>query len=589
MNDKPARRGPTWIPRLLIAYGLGVSAWVVARWLMTGGHANAPGWLLLLPVQAFTIVQVIRSLARVRHDATRRLGWRLLLGAFVVDTAAILAWNYIYHHGNLTPFGTLADILYLINYALLAAACGAFYICCGGTFRSSRVWLDFATLGLASAAGLIPFLVHPLLKDNAATLGDVLATTGYMLGIITSGTAALVLSMQLSEWRQERPFLLIIVGIAIELAADLYSVSMNERGEFALANIDDLGAVWSYVAYASAATFAVATPTRVGHARSNDQVYHSLPVFALLVSITVLLGTSTAHLSFSRGIAVAVLVSGMGLLLARQRTLQAQVAERTRELQRANDERNSLIENLAHDLRTPLTALRGYLDHLNVKDESLSGPERGRFLGVAVRQAERLSRLVGELFELIRLDAPFAHLALEQFAPAEVVQDVVLEFASIADARAVSCAMELESDAESAQIVGDIGLFQRLVENLVDNAVRHTPAGGRVTVRLGADARDIALDVIDTGQGIPRQDLERIFNRYERGQSNSPESGAGLGLAIVHRIVQLHHGSISVESDAQRGTQFKVRMPRASMGASRSVRRPPSLPDAVISALDQRP
>ena len=252
----------------------------------------------------------------------------------------------------------------------------------------------------------------------------------------------------------------------------------------------------------------------------------------------------------------------MGLLVARQRTLQAQIADRTRALQRANDERKSLIENLAHDLRTPLTALRGYLDHLNVKQERLSDVERGRYLGIAVRQAERLSRLVGELFELVRLDAPFTRLALEQFAPADVVQDVVLEFASIADARAVSCAIALEPDAESAQIVGDISLFQRLVENLVDNAFRHTPAGGRVTVRLGAGPGDIVLEVIDTGQGIPQQDIERIFNRYERGDSNRHETGAGLGLAIVHRILELHHGSISVESDLGQGTRFKVRMPR---------------------------
>jgi len=257
-------------------------------------------------------------------------------------------------------------------------------------------------------------------------------------------------------------------------------------------------------------------------------------------------------------------VSGMGLLVARQRALQAQIADRTRALQRANQERNAMIENLAHDLRTPLTALRGYLDHINMKEERLSDMERGRFVGIAVRQAERLSRLVGELFELVRLDAPSPRLALEQFAPADIVQDVVLEFASIARARAVSCEFALAPAADMAQIVGDISLFQRLVENLVDNAVRHTPAGGRVIVRLDADARDILLDVIDTGLGIPPQDIERIFNRYERGDTNSQESGAGLGLAIVHRILELHHGSISVDSDLGHGTRFKVRMPRVS-------------------------
>jgi signal transduction histidine kinase len=254
------------------------------------------------------------------------------------------------------------------------------------------------------------------------------------------------------------------------------------------------------------------------------------------------------------------------LLRARQRELEALVEERTQALVRATGERNSLIENLAHDLRTPLTSLRGYLDRLNLNDEALSDADRGRFIGIAVRQAERLFRLVRELFELVRLDDPLARLTLERFCPAEILQDVVGEFASIAAGRSIVCA--LDPGAESVQIVGDISLFQRLIDNLVDNALSHTPAGGRITVRLAAVADGIVLEVSDTGRGIERGHLERIFDRYERGDTTGRSPGAGLGLAIVKRILELHGGSIAVDSQVGVGTRFTVGLPRSVPGAA---------------------
>jgi signal transduction histidine kinase/ligand-binding sensor domain-containing protein len=259
-------------------------------------------------------------------------------------------------------------------------------------------------------------------------------------------------------------------------------------------------------------------------------------------------------------LAVMLVVQSRTVLLrVRQRELESLVEDRTQALVRATGERNALIENLAHDLRTPLTSLRGCLERLNLDDETLMAADRGRFIGIAVRQADRLIRLVHELFELVRLDDPLAKLSLERFSPAEIVQDVVQEFASIADGRTVVC--EIDPGLESAQIVGDISLFQRMIDNLVVNALSHTPSGGRIAVRLGSEEAGIVLSVSDTGRGIERTDLERIFNRYERGDTTGRISGAGLGLAIVKRILELHRGSIAVDSEVGRGTRFTVRLP----------------------------
>ncbi len=289
---------------------------------------------------------------------------------------------------------------------------------------------------------------------------------------------------------------------------------------------------------------------RVAAAWYQMMWFNALEVLAVLASLVLIVKASTV------------------VLRARQRELESLVEERTQALVRATGERNSLIENLAHDLRTPLTSLRGYLDRLNLDHETLTEADRARFIGIAVRQAERLIRLVRELFELVRLDDPLARLALERFSPAEVLQDVVQEFGSIAEGRSIVC--DLGPGVESARIVGDISLFQRLIDNLVVNAVSHTPLGGKITVRLATDEAGIVLEVSDTGRGIEREDLERIFNRYERADTTGRLFGAGLGLAIVKRILELHGGSIRVDSEVGMGARFTVRLPREGPPAKSS-------------------
>lgn len=234
-------------------------------------------------------------------------------------------------------------------------------------------------------------------------------------------------------------------------------------------------------------------------------------------------------------------------------------------LRSSDAQRRDLIANVSHDLRTPLTALRGYLDTLLLKGASLSEAERTGHLTTAARQSERLGHLVTDFFELAKLDASDVQLDTEPVMLAELVQDVLQGFRLAADAGSVT--LDMQRGSGVPVVDGDIRLLERLLANLIDNALRHTPAGGRVVVELDGTADGMArMIVTDSGDGIPAEALARIFERsFTLDRSRSGESGgSGLGLSIVRRIVDLHHGRIRVDSRVGEGTRFVVDLPAAA-------------------------
>jgi signal transduction histidine kinase/ligand-binding sensor domain-containing protein len=246
------------------------------------------------------------------------------------------------------------------------------------------------------------------------------------------------------------------------------------------------------------------------------------------------------------------------ILRAREKELVALVDERTRSLVRVTEARNALIENLAHDLRTPITSLKAYLERLTLKNALLTDEDRTNYVAIALRQAERLRGLVQELFDLVRLNDVGTKLALETVNLAELAQDVVQELESVADGRSI--VFHPPPPPGPPPVVADIGLVHRLIGNLLENALRHTPAGGTVAVEVAGAGDSVTLTVSDTGSGIASDDLARIFERYERADTGQHPTGAGLGLTIARRIVELHRGEISVSSEIGVGTTFVVRL-----------------------------
>lgn len=241
--------------------------------------------------------------------------------------------------------------------------------------------------------------------------------------------------------------------------------------------------------------------------------------------------------------------------------MSAQLDAQMQSLKATDRMRRELVANVSHDLRTPLAAMRGYLETLQIKDADLSLAEKQRYLAIAVQHTDRLARLIAELFELARLDAGEVRLKPESFPPAELVQDVAQTFEIAARERAIR--LQTDLGANTPPVRADIALIQRALANLLDNALRHTPAGGTVKVSLATTGNRVRVAVADSGPGIAHDDLPFIFDRFYRGRDDprAQTDGAGLGLAIVRRILDLHQTTIDVESKPGTGARFAFDLP----------------------------
>ncbi len=244
--------------------------------------------------------------------------------------------------------------------------------------------------------------------------------------------------------------------------------------------------------------------------------------------------------------------------------MAGRIAGQVLRLQETDSQRRELVANVSHDLRTPLASLQGYLETLRLKGEELSRQEQLHYLEVAHRHCLHLGRLVEELFDLARLDANEVQPLLEPFSLPELVQDVVHKFELRAGQREVNLLAQYAANLPF--VVGDIALIERVMDNLIENALRHTPDGGTVTVAVQPVGGALAVQVIDTGSGIAAEDLPYIFERFYQSDKMRTHGGAGLGLAIARRIVELHGRTIRAASSDGHGTMFAFDLPVVMAG-----------------------
>jgi len=250
----------------------------------------------------------------------------------------------------------------------------------------------------------------------------------------------------------------------------------------------------------------------------------------------------------------------INLLGASFNDMADRIDQQVESLKQNDAQRRELIANVSHDLRTPLTSLHGYLETLLLKDDTLSAEEKHQYLEIANARSKQLNELIGELFELAKLDSCTTLMNVEAFSLAELVQDVVMKFQLQAEKLGIHLRTQFGSDLPNAY--GDIGLMQRVLDNLIENALRHTPAGGQVSITLDANPDKLTVRVADNGCGIPASELPHIFDRFYRMEKNRENAEhAGLGLAIAKRILDLHGSVIRADSKVQQGTTFEFYIP----------------------------
>jgi signal transduction histidine kinase len=235
--------------------------------------------------------------------------------------------------------------------------------------------------------------------------------------------------------------------------------------------------------------------------------------------------------------------------------------EQFENLKKTDQLRRELVSNVSHDLRTPLASMHGYVETLLIKNDQLDPEKRREYLEIARKHTQRLGELIGDLFELSKLDSASIHPSLEAFSLAELLHDTVHEFNLDAEKRNVNLTVAAPDDPSI--VYADIGLVQRVLENLIRNALKFTPAGGKISIRLDKKPGAVAVAIQDTGCGIAQADLEHVFDRFYRAENATQEStnSAGLGLAIVRKILDLHGSRITVSSQLERGTCFEFDLP----------------------------
>lgn len=248
----------------------------------------------------------------------------------------------------------------------------------------------------------------------------------------------------------------------------------------------------------------------------------------------------------------------IGALNRQFETMASRIEEQVAQIKLRDPQRRELIAGISHDLRTPLATLHGYLETVVLKGEQLPATARRQYLETALRHSQQLERLIGTLFELSKLEAGTATIPMERFSLAELVQDIALPFRL----RAQQLGIQLQTvvDPEAPLARGDVSLIERVFENLLDNALRNTPAGGSVSLEMHCAPHHLRARVIDTGRGIQSDELPYVFDRHYQG-ANRSRDGGGLGLAIVRRIVELHGGEISIQSKPDAGTKVEFTLP----------------------------
>ncbi len=224
--------------------------------------------------------------------------------------------------------------------------------------------------------------------------------------------------------------------------------------------------------------------------------------------------------------------------------------------------RRELIANVSHDLRTPLSIIHGYVETLQMKKDKLDESEKDKYLEIIKGSSEKLSKLVGQLFEYSKLEADQVKPLKEPFSITDLAMDLVAKYQLLASEKNIE--IKVNAINNTPLVFADISLVERVIQNLLDNALKFAPENGDVSLDVSVNDKDVRVAVSDNGPGIHEKDQLYIFDRYRQARKESKADGVGLGLAIVKKIMELHNSSIQVISKPNEGSTFQFHLPSYS-------------------------
>jgi signal transduction histidine kinase len=511
----------------------------------------------------------------------RRSLWIVIAVAQAVEViGTALFYRPLLSTGRPPAPGSINDPFFISFYMLFAFVLIALLRRRGS---SRAAVLDAALLAVAGSVPTMLILVEPYIATSGiSALGKVVQIASAFGDVIL---AAVFLRLVSAGGRRSPSSFLLFAAVPCFLASDVAWNWLTLLGNFQLGSWGDLGWLLAYVLTGAASLhpsmvgLQETAPAGAGERMRQPalgKVYVVILGAALFVSPALRMAERLSGRNFGSltllgllsVLAVLVLVRVAGAVRESERLRLELAAQnnRLRELDRMKDE---FVASVSHELRTPLTSITGYLELL--RDDETLDKEQERMLEIVDRNANRLQRLVSDLLFVAQAEDPEAKSDASVLDLTQLAREAV----EAARPRASAGEVTLELRGEPALLHGDPRRLSQVIDNLISNAIKFTPGGGQVAVRVELGDECVLLSVSDTGMGIPKEEQADLFQRFfrTRGANDAVIQGTGLGLSIAKQIVESHGGTIGFTSGEGVGTTFTVELPVGRASAAGSARR----------------
>ena len=554
-----------------ISYGYAATGLVgtIAYFTATGTDADARSAIY----QAMGAAAAVAVLAGIwLHRPSNKRPWLLFAAGLLLWAGGDAYWNsYQWFLGRGAPFPSPADVLYIAAYPLLAL--GVLSLMRGWGRPRLRDVLDAAIVSVSAAVVIWVVLLGPLARGSSLSGLGTAASLGSTVGdiLVLAAIAQLIMSRRGASNLALRA---IAASIALTLVSDCVYAYLNISSSYTTGMLIDAGWLLGYTLFGAAALHP--SMRSIGALPAAAPMLSRLrfmslgaallaPPLALVTQST--FSTPRDTLEISVGCTITVVLVGWRVwLLSREREqVQIELASQNERLLALDQMKDEFIASVSHEFRTPLTSIRGYAELLQEADLAA---ELREYVNVIDRNSARLAGLVEDLLLMAQIQSGGLPLDLNEVD----LNDLIARAGEAAKPFAVSKHIDLDIDTEPELVAtqADAERLGQVLDNLVSNAIKYTPDGGGVSIKMTHTDDAATIAVSDTGIGIPEGEQAQMFGRFFR-TSNARDSGiegSGLGLAITRGIVEAHGGTIGFDSVEGVGTTFRLTVPLSLAAAA---------------------